>query len=379
MEAFMNTGMRKEHEKRYWDRELILYVGALFYCLLGVNTSSDRSDLIIAGSLYGMVLLTCFVKYFLYDEAGMTSGFLARVLKYHGADSYVLFGKVWKRLLLTEGIMAALLGASFVWHGKEPVVTLAAIGLVVVPILIFALIEKYFFYRMNHEISRIVRVVVAGMVCIPLLVGTIFLAVKGIILLMVCYAVVSNRISLNQISQDESAYYVYQNPYLSVMVLLLILLLVSRFYSRWRITKYVSLVLLIGFVGSVGLSLYTEKQNHVCVTDTQILCTEKGITTEYRLDEVEGICLFTEGGELQYTLTLSGGKALELMGEEITTTDAWGDSYADYYDYLLKLTKQLLAQGAEGTVSNVEGVRQSMKNLSAESSSSVEELIQILQ
>ena len=67
------------------------------------------------------------------------------------------------------------------------------------------------------------------------------------------------------------------------------------------------------------------------------------------------------------------------MGEEITTTDAWGDSYADYYDYLLKLTKQLLAQGAEGTVSNVEGVRQSMKNLSAESSSSVEELIQILQ
>lgn len=378
MEAFMNTGMRKEHEKRYWDRELILYVGALFYCLLGVNTSSDRSDLIIAGSLYGMVLLTCFVKYFLYDEAGMTSGFLARVLKYHGADSYVLFGKVWKRLLLTEGIMAALLGASFVWHGKEPVVTLAAIGLVVVPILIFALIEKYFFYRMNHEISRIVRVVVAGMVCIPLLVGTIFLAVKGIILLMVCYAVVSNRISLNQISQDESAYYVYQNPYLSVMVLLLILLLVSRFYSRWRITKYVSLVLLIGFVGSVGLSLYTEKQNHVCVTDTQILCTEKGITTEYRLDEVEAICLFAEE-ELQYTLTLPGGKVLKLMGEEITTTDAWGDSYADYYDYLLKLTKQLLAQGAEGTVSNVEGVRQSMKNLSAESSSSVEELIQILQ
>ena len=378
MEAFMNTGMRKEHEKRYWDRELILYVGALFYCLLGVNTSSDRSDLIIAGSLYGMVLLTCFVKYFLYDEAGMTSGFLVRVLKYHGADSYVLFGKVWKRLLLTEGIMAALLGASFVWHGKEPVVTLAAIGLVVVPILIFALIEKYFFYRMNHEISRIVRVVVAGMVCIPLLVGTIFLAVKGIILLMVCYAVVSNRISLNQISQDESAYYVYQNPYLSVMVLLLILLLVSRFYSRWRITKYVSLVLLIGFVGSVGLSLYTEKQNHVCVTDTQILCTEKGITTEYRLDEVEAICLFAEE-ELQYTLTLPGGKVLKLMGEEITTTDAWGDSYADYYDYLLKLTKQLLAQGAEGTVSNVEGVRQSMKNLSAESSSSVEELIQILQ
>lgn len=138
-------------------------------------------------------------------------------------------------------------------------------------------------------------------------------------------------------------------------------------------------MLLIGFVGSVGLSLYTEKQNHVCLTDTHILCTEKGITTEYRLDEVEGICLFTEGGELQYTLTLSGGKALELMGEEITTSDAWGDSYADYYDYLLKLTKQLLAQGAEGTVSNVEGVRQSMKNLSAESSSSVEELIQILQ
>ncbi|MGN0401448.1 MAG: hypothetical protein ACI4HQ_04205 [Acetatifactor sp.] len=378
MEAFMNTAKRKEHEKRYWDRELILYVGVLLYCLLGVNTSSDRSDLIIAGSLYGMVLLTCFVKYFLYDEAGMTSGFLVRVLKYHGADPYVLFGKVWKRLLLTEGIMAALLGASFVWHGKEPVVTLVAIGLVVVPILIFALIEKYFFYRMNHEISRIVRVVVAGMVCIPLLVGTIFLAVKGIVLLMVCYAVLSNRISLNQISQDESAYYVYQNPYLSVMVLLLILLLVSRFYNRWRITKYISLVLLIGFVGSVGLSLYTEKQNHVCVTDTQILCTEKGITTEYRLDEVEAICLFAEE-ELQYTLTLPGGKVLKLMGEEITTTDAWGDSYADYYDYLLKLTKQLLAQGAEGTVSNVEGVRQSMKNLSAESSSSVEELIQILQ
>ena len=304
MEAFMNTGMRKEHEKRYWDREMILYVGALLYCLLGVNTSSDRIDLIMAGSLYGMVLLTCFVKYFLYDEVGMTSGFLARVLKYHGADPYVLFGKVWKRLLLTEGILAALLGASFVWHGKEPVVTLAVIGLAVVPILIFALIEKYFFYRMNHEISGIARVVVVGMVFIPLLVGTIFLAVKGIILLMVCYAVVSNRVSLNQISQDESVYYVYQNPYLPVMVLLLLLLLVSRFYSRWRITQYVSLVLLIGFVGSVGLSLYTEKQNHVCLTDTHILCTEKGITTEYRLDEVEGICLFTEGGELQYTLTL---------------------------------------------------------------------------
>lgn len=378
MEAFLNTGMRKEHEKRYWDRELVLYVGILLYCLLGVNTSSDRIDLIIVGSLYGMVLMDCFVKYFLYDEIGVTSGFLARVLKYHGADPYVLFRRVWKRLLWTEGMLAVLFGVSFVWHGKEPLIAMAAVVLVVVPMLIFALIEMYFFYRMNHEISRIGKAVAAGMVCIPLFVGTIFLAVKGIILLMVCYAVLSNCISFNQSFQNEAAYYVYQNPYLSVMLLLLILLLLFRFYNRWRITKYISLVLLIGFVGSVGLSLYTEKQNHVCVTDTRIFCREKGITTEYRLDEVAAICLLTEKEELQYTLTLTDGKVLKLMGKECTTTDAWGDIYKDNYDYLLKLTKQLLEQGAVGTVSNEDGVRKSMKNLSSEYISSVEELIQIL-
>lgn len=378
MEAFMNTAKRKEHEKRYWDRELILYAGALLYCLLGVNINADRIDLIIVGSLYGMVLVVCFVKYLLYDEIGMTSGFLVRVLKYHGADPYVLFGKVWKRFLVTEGLMAALFGVSFVWNGKEPWVTLAAIGLVVVPILIFALIEKYFFYRMNHEISRIGKAAAAGMLFFPLLVGTIFLAVMGIILFLVGYAVLSDRFSLNQISQNVSAYYVYQNPYLPVMVLLFILLLASRFYSRWRITKYISLALLVGFVGSLGLSLYTEKQNHVCLTDTYILCTEKGITTEYRLDEVEGICLFEEGEELQYTLTLPGGKELELMGEEITTTEAWTEHYENNYEYLLRLTEHLLAQGAGGTVANEDGVRKAMKNLSAESVSSVEELIQIL-
>ena len=53
--------------------------------------------------------------------------------------------------------------------------------------------------------------------------------------------------------------------------------------------------------------------------------------------------------------------------------------YADDYDYLLKLTKQLLEQGAEATVTNVENVRSTMKNLNAESISSMENLIRILQ
>lgn len=379
MEAFLETTMMKAHRKSYLHKEIIVGILFLLFCIIGPLTFNSNWILLMFAFFYLTVEGLLLTKYLSYPCERTFRGFLASVMKYHAFDTEAYFQQIAKKLAVTELVMAAGFSISMAVYQRTVMVP-AVVLLLAAPFLLYLLVKGFFKYCLVNDLSVGVKVAINLIYGFSLFVSVIVLFVYGLGVVIVGYGIVSDALNVQKVSQDVVAYYVYQSSMAGVMIILCALFAVSQLYLKGsKFMKYASMALLVLFFLSMVGSLAMERANHTVITEQKIIHTSNFQVTEYGYDDVAKVKVSMGNDQMNVDLLMKDGEEIPVVAGTYSNTEAFNQKYDSLYSFLSDLTGKLLAQGAEGSITDVSAIREFVKDYDPVCVKGTEEIIAMLQ
>lgn len=378
MGAFYESELMKKFLKDELEKEVL--IGGLFlcFCLFGPVTFTSNHILWMVLFFYLTGEAFLFLKYLSYPAKTAGRMLLAGIVKYQAFDSEALFHKLAGKVGIMEVLMAVMVSISMVMYQRAGMIP-AVFLLLLVPALFFFMSRSYFNYQLTYEPTTGQKI---GEIVLYTIIGGILkvgLLVYGVIALFLIYGFVSDKWGANQFSDSMVVYCVYDNVWMGVMVILFCIRFVVPTFYKGKYDKQIKIVVWTAFLLCFVGSLVSERANNTVFVENRILHTVNFETREYVLEDVQSFQVSMGKDQMQMELVMKDGIFIKVVGNEDTSTEAWGEKYYSIYNYLSDLTDRLLSLGAEGSIRDVEAIRQFVKEFDPECVRGTEEIIDMLQ
>lgn len=379
MKEFMNTPIMKEFYKNNFRKELLFSLIFVGFCFMGGGTFEHESILYVIGFFYAVAAGMLLNKYLSYPGEKAGAACLAEVVRYHSFDSNSHFKMIAGKLAMVEGIMAIGVCASLAGYKRSNYIV-AAVLLLAIPALMFLGAQKYFAFRLTHEVSGGCKIFFIILKSIFAFGACIALSVYGVIMIMLCYAVLSGFFALRLYSEEQVAYKTNGSPLFIIMFIMLALFVETTLYvnPRKKCAKIGGMVFLVGFALCFMGSLYVGNAFSTVITENEIIHTKNNIITTYTYKDVSSFQVYMESDHVQMELDMKDGEKIKVLRNESTNTEAWGEKYYSVYNFLSDITETFLENGSQGSVHDIEKIRNYMSGMDAQCIEGMEEVIEML-
>ena len=375
MRMLYETKAMKNNIKNFRVRLLSVLAPYLFFICIGENSISNVGIILILCGFYAIAGRMLLSAYLTYHGAIGKHEHLADIVKFHNFDTKKYFCKIAKMLAVLECGMAVGNCISQIIYKEYDMIPIT-FALLIVPVLEFIIAKKYFQYRLEKKISigedgviSGVRGIVTCIVTLGNICGFVFL---GIIL----YAIIHDNTIMKSYDDSEVVYQVFYNRLFPIWMIFMGIFVSSlQMYSGKKLNVIIPGLLVVIILVSM---VYIDKNNNTIIANDKIITSSHGEKEEYSFDEVKTFEIFYKGDEIGFRLTMNDDREIDVVDSSYSNTDAWGEKYYSLYNYVADMAEVMLQKGAKGNITDVEKLREHVRELDKECIDGVEKMIDLL-
>ncbi|SEF69063.1 hypothetical protein SAMN04487934_102162 [Eubacterium ruminantium] len=387
-------------------------VGWIVLWFLGLMVSglkgNNYSDKISIGTGYiifgaGLILLASIdyvVKYIIIckDEAvgfgfkrwidgvGIKDGNLMKIMKAHSFDVDAYFNHILLRIFPLQLFSAAVYTAFiFLKILSLSDAMLAAAMCYLIPVMVILAVKILFKHTLSNDNNKTIAIIIGAGKGILNLAKSIASAVAGFMVFMVLFAMVSDKIILNGISESEAVKVSVMggDPFVAMGVLGSIIGIYLLMDGSFHITgvktrRILAVIAVITCISGMFVYSFTAQNDSITIREDSFTVNKDSEERVYKLEDVRNYRVYAESGAIQTELTMMDNRKIKLFGDSMDDTEAWKDKYLNEYKYAASLSEKFTKMGIKGSLEDKDRLSKIVDKLDSDCREGLEEIIEIM-
>lgn len=343
------------------------------------NTNIPSKSGLNAGTifiiLYTVLLFTMkFYRQYLRITVGLSGASfhedICEIAKNNAFDTKSYFQFIRKKLFVWQVVIFLCIITAGILHRDSMYFVLGFFAIAISFITGF-LIQKNFEYKICNRVNIAFDVpgdILKGIICIieVILICAYIIAIFAVIL--GCAAV--------DFDDSEIIYRTYTHLFVEFIVGICAILcgFTAVFYpekkSTWRNLIFITILLVFLIIFSCN--------SYIDIRMDRIIVADFSGRDEYSFGEIESYVVYEDDDAIQVKLTFDNGKTVKLFSGMSLCTDAYTDAYYSEYNFTADLIRLISANGAEGSIKDIDALCSDVEGMDKELSEGLEEIIEFL-
>lgn len=372
------------------DRDKCKLFFIIFLCSVFIFTGYADSTTFGAGDFAVILLIVLLYSVSFYRQyirvtaESADNKYLYNIARVHAFNVKEYFLYIRKKQLVWQIVILSYIVAVGIIHKVAGTVHIdisffaAGIAAAIVPFIVGVIIQKDFEYRISNRCRHgfgFLGIIIGGLLWL----AEIILSVVIIFIVIISvWAVISDSIT-KDFNNSEIIYRTYSIT--AVFIVLLTVAALSIFACVFYFGKKRVLLTIIFGVLTILLGIVEailEQNNYVDIkTDEIIVATFDG-KTAYSFDEIKEYVIYEEDQGIQVKLTFDDSKTVKLFSGVSTSTEAYDAAYYSEYNYVADLIRKFSEYEVEGSITDIDELRDAVEGLDNELGDGLEEIIDIM-
>lgn len=369
------------------DRDKCKCFFIIFLCSVFILTGYEDSTAFGAGDFAVILLIVLlysvsfYRQYIRVTEKSADNKYLYNIVRAHAFNVKEYFLYIRKKQLVWQIAILAYIVAVGIIHKVAGTVHIdisffaAGIAAAIIPSIVGVIIQKDFEYRISNRCRQgfgFLKIIIGGLLWLAEIILSFVII---FIVIFSVWAVISDSIA-KDFNNSEIIYRTYSfTAVLTVMMIvagLFIYVCVFYFEKKRVLLRIIfgALTIMLGIVEAI-----LEQNNYVDIKMDEIIVVTFDGKTAYSFDEIEGYNICEEDEGIQVKMTFNDGNTVKLFSGLSTSTEAYDEIYYSEYNYVADLIRKFSEYEVEGSITDIDKLRDAVEGLDNELGDGLEEII----